>query len=88
MIKCERLAKRAKDSCGSEKSLGAPLAAAYFILLEERDEFESRCKSLMLENQCIIRRTEAVEPVIEPSRTARGESEPSKVATEKFDKGM
>lgn len=51
----ERPAIREEDSSGSENTLGAPSTAAFSTLLAERDEFKSRCRALLLENQCIPR---------------------------------
>lgn len=50
----KRLAKRAKDSRGSENSLRAPSTVAYLALLAESYEFKSRCKALMFESQCFL----------------------------------
>lgn len=46
----KRPAKRAKVNRGSENSSGAPSIAAYFALLAECNELNSRLEALMLEN--------------------------------------
>lgn len=47
----ERPAKCAKVSHGFESNMRLPSIVPYSALLAERDEFESLCEALMLENQ-------------------------------------
>lgn len=49
----ERLAKRAKVDRDGEVAAVATSMAWYVSFLPERDEHKSRCKELILENQCI-----------------------------------
>lgn len=52
--KSERSAKLAKVVCRVDNSFGAPSSVPYSAQLAERDEFRNCCKTLVLENHCIL----------------------------------